>query len=226
MYQLIEEASQVLRTPPPEFDFENPKEDPKEIEKNMAEAMDRFGGIGLSANQVGLPYKMFVMKTADKGTVGFFNPKITRVSQDTDLLKEGCLSFPDIYLMIKRSKMIELEYQDSDGEKHSLVLEGMAARCVQHECDHLNGILFLQRASRLKLERALKARPKEQKKRLEYEKRAAIAKFIAERNEESQSGSEGSRKDSEEVSGESRDTRDNEDRVDNRPDDGRQSVNA
>lgn len=226
MYQLIEEASQVLRTPPPEFDFENPKEDPKEIEKNMAEAMDRFGGIGLSANQVGLPYKMFVMKTADKGTVGFFNPKITRVSQDTDLLKEGCLSFPDIYLMIKRSKMIELEYQDSDGEKHSLVLEGMAARCVQHECDHLNGILFLQRASRLKLERALKARPKEQKKRLEYEKRAAIAKFIAERNEESQSGSEESKRDSEEVSGESRDTRDNEDRVDNRPDDGRQSVNA
>lgn len=226
MYQLIEEASQVLRTPPPEFDFENPKEDPKEIEKNMAEAMDRFGGIGLSANQVGLPYKMFVMKTADKGTVGFFNPKITRVSQDTDLLKEGCLSFPDIYLMIKRSKMIELEYQDSDGETHSLVLEGMAARCVQHECDHLNGILFLQRASRLKLERALKARPKEQKKRLEYEKRVAIAKFIAERNEESQSGSEESGRDSEEVSGESRDTRDNEDRVDNRPDDGRQSVNA
>ena len=55
MLELIDEASRVLRTPPPEFDFENPPEDPKEIEKNMAEAMDRFGGIGLSANQVGLP---------------------------------------------------------------------------------------------------------------------------------------------------------------------------
>ena len=227
MYQLIEEASQVLRTPPPEFDFENPKEDPKEIEKNMAEAMDRFGGIGLSANQVGLPYKMFVMKTADKGTVGFFNPKITRVSQDTDLLKEGCLSFPDMYLMIKRSKMIELEYQDSDGEKHTLVLEGMAARCVQHECDHLNGILFLQRASRLKLERALKARPKERKKRLEYEKRAAIAKFIAERNEEAERGNEASESESkEEISSESRDTRDNENRVDDRSADDSKSVVA
>ena len=217
MYQLIEEASQVLRTPPPEFDFENPKEDPKEIEKNMAEAMDRFGGIGLSANQVGLPYKMFVMKTADKGTVGFFNPKITRVSQDTDLLKEGCLSFPDMYLMIKRSKMIELEYQDSDGEKHTLVLEGMAARCVQHECDHLNGILFLQRASRLKLERALKARPKERKKRLEYEKRAAIAKFIAERNEEASNG-DAEDKSENEVGTESRDSQHNEDGMDNRSD--------
>ena len=132
-----------------------------------------------------------------------------------------------MYLMIKRSKMIELEYQDSDGEKHTLVLEGMAARCVQHECDHLNGILFLQRASRLKLERALKARPKERKKRLEYEKRAAIAKFIAERNEEAERGNEASESESkEEISSESRDTRDNENRVDDRSADDSKSVVA
>tara|TARA_B100002019_G_scaffold279534_1_gene281518 strand:+ start:610 stop:1251 length:642 start_codon:yes stop_codon:yes gene_type:complete len=186
MLELIEEASKVLRTPPPEFDFENPKEDPKTIVENMAEAMEKYGGLGLSANQVGLPYKMFVMKTADKGTVGFFNPKITRVSQETDNLKEGCLSFPDIYLMIKRSKTIELEYQDEQGESHTLVLEGMAARCVQHECDHLNGILFIQRASRLKLERALKARPKERKKRIEYEQRMALARYFAEQKEKSE----------------------------------------
>jgi len=185
MLELIEEASKVLRTPPPEFDFENPKEDPKTIVENMAEAMEKYGGLGLSANQVGLPYKMFVMKTADKGIVGFFNPKITRVSQETDNLKEGCLSFPDIYLMIKRSKTIELEYQDEQGESHTLVLEGMAARCVQHECDHLNGILFLQRASRLKLERALKARPKERKKRIEYEQRMALARYFAEQRQNS-----------------------------------------
>ena len=186
MLELIEEASKVLRTPPPEFDFDNPKEDPKTIVENMAEAMEKYGGLGLSANQVGLPYRMFVMKTADKGTVGFFNPKITRVSQETDNLKEGCLSFPDIYLMIKRSKTIELEYQDEQGESHTLVLEGMAARCVQHECDHLNGILFIQRASRLKLERALKARPKERKKRIEYEQRMALARYFAEQKEKSE----------------------------------------
>ena len=160
MYDLVEEASKVLRNPTSEFDFENPPEDPKEIEKNLGEAMDRFGGIGLSANQLGLDYRVFVMKTADSGTKAFFNPEITKLSKETDLLKEGCLSFPDIYLMIKRSKVIEFDYTDSDGERRTLQLDGIGARCVQHELDHLNGIIFLQRASRLKIERALQARPK------------------------------------------------------------------
>lgn len=178
MYQLVEEASKVLRTPPELFDFEKDGDKAQEIADKMSEAMVKFGGIGLSANQVGLNYRMFVMKTEDKGIVPFFNPQLTKVSQDTDLLKEGCLSFPDIYLMIKRSTAIELKYQDVKGEEHTIMLEGLAARCVQHEIDHLNGILFLQRASRLKLERALKARPKEQAKRIEYEKRIAIARYL------------------------------------------------
>ena len=194
MYELIEEASKVLRTPPPVFDFENPKEDPKEIEKNMAEAMETFGGIGLSANQVGLPYRMFVMRTADSGIKAFFNPELTAVSQETDLMKEGCLSFPDLYLMIKRSKVVELKYQDAEGEEHTLQLDGIGARCVQHEIDHLNGIVFLQRASRLKIERALKARPKERDKRLKYERNQAIAKAIQDMQskKDSESSDEGS----------------------------------
>lgn len=183
MYQLVEEASKVLRHPPEIFDFENPPEDPKEIEKNMAEAMDKFGGLGLSANQVGLPYRMFVMRTQD-GTQAFFNPELTKVSQETDLLKEGCLSFPDIYLMIKRSKVVEMKYQDADGEEHITTLDGIGSRCVQHEIDHLNGILFLQRASTLKLERALKARPKEKKKRIEYERQQAFARALYEAQQE------------------------------------------
>ena len=185
MYQLIEEASQVLRTPPEIFDFENPAEPPEEIAKNMAEAMEKFGGLGLSANQVGLPYRMFVMRTMREGdqesTVEpYFNPELTRVSQETELMKEGCLSFPDLYLMIKRSKTVEFKYQDVEGKEHTVMLEGLGARCVQHEIDHLNGILFLQRASRLKLERAQKARVKEKKKRLEYEKRIALARYFQE----------------------------------------------
>ena len=185
MYQLIEEASQVLRTPPEVFDFENPPEDPKEIAENMSKAMDKFGGLGLSANQVGLPYRMFIMRTMHEGeeeatNVAYFNPELTRVSQETELMKEGCLSFPDLYLMIKRSKTVEFKYQDVEGKEHTVMLEGIGARCVQHEIDHLNGILFLQRASRLKLERAQKARVKERKKRLEYEKRVALARYFQE----------------------------------------------
>ena len=183
MYELVEEASQVLREPPPIFDFDNPPEDPKEIASKMAETMDKFGGLGLSANQCCLPYRMFVMRTMREGdeeaTIeSYFNPELVRVSQETDMMKEGCLSFPDIYLMIRRSKTIELKYQDASGESHQIMLEGLGARCVQHEMDHLNGIIFLQRASRLKIERALKARKKERKKRLDYEQRVAIAKHF------------------------------------------------
>ena len=177
MYQLIEEASKVLRTPPQLFNFEERK-DAEEIETALSEAMDRFGGIGLSANQVGLDARVFVMKSQDQGNVCFFNPEITKVSQETDLMKEGCLSFPDMYLMIKRAKMIELKYQNALGEDKVVTLEGLASRCVQHEVDHLNGIIFLQRASRLKLDRALKSRPKERARRIEYEKRQALAKYI------------------------------------------------
>ena len=173
MYKLVEEASKVLRTPPDEFDFNNPPEDPKVIEKNLGDLIEKWGGLGLSANQIGLPYRVFVMRTADKGTMAFFNPEIKRLSQETDLLREGCLSFPDIYLMIKRPKNIEFTFTDSSGEEQILMMDGMGARCAQHEIDHLNGILFLQRASQLKIERAIKARPKERRKRLDYERRQA-----------------------------------------------------
>ena len=183
MYELVEEASQVLREPPSVFDFENPPEDPKEIASKMAETMEKFGGLGLSANQCGLPYRMFVMRTMREGDEEpsiepYFNPELVRVSQETDMMKEGCLSFPDIYLMIRRSKTIELKYQDADGETHQIMLDGIGARCVQHEMDHLNGIIFLQRASRLKIERALKARKKERRKRLDYEQTVALAKHF------------------------------------------------
>ena len=178
MYELVEEATKVLREPTDEFDFKNPPEDPKEVEKNLSEAMERFGGLGLSANQLGLNYRVFVMRTADSGIKAFFNPEITKLSQETELMKEGCLSFPDIYLMIKRPKAIEFDYTDAEGEKHTLQLEGIGARCVQHECDHLNGIIFLQRASRFKIERALKARPKERQKRINYERRMEIVRQL------------------------------------------------
>jgi len=206
MYQLVEEASKVLRTPPELFDFEKDGDKAQEIADKMSEAMVKFGGIGLSANQVGLNARMFVMRTEDKGIVPFFNPELTKVSQDTDLMKEGCLSFPDIYLMIKRSTTIELKYQDVNGEEQVIMLDGLAARCVQHEIDHLNGVLFLQRASRLKLERALKARPKEQAKRIAYERRMAIARHLkkledekAKKNEQSEVPSSESEERSESV---------------------------
>tara|TARA_B100000287_G_scaffold319027_1_gene302833 strand:- start:1332 stop:1652 length:321 start_codon:yes stop_codon:yes gene_type:complete len=80
--------------------------------------------------------------------------------------------------MIKRPSAIELEYSDAENERHTIQLEGLGSRCVQHELDHLNGIIFLQRASKLKLERAIKARPKERRKRLDHEKRMEIVRRL------------------------------------------------
>jgi peptide deformylase len=178
MYELVEEASKVLRNPTDKFNFDEPQCDPKELVEGMRDAMLKHGGLGLSANQVGVDVSVFVMRTQDEGIVGFFNPVITQISQETEMMKEGCLSFPDIYIMLKRPKTIVFDYQTEEGETRSLKLEGMGARCVQHEIDHLNGIIFLQRASQLKIERALKSRPKERAKRLQYEQRRAIAEEI------------------------------------------------
>jgi len=188
MYQLVEEASKVLRTRPNDFDFET-REDAEEIESKLSETMEQYGGLGLSANQVGLDARVFVMRTQD-GIQAFFNPELTKVSQETDLMKEGCLSFPDIYLMIKRPKVCELRWSNAKGEENTQLFDGIGARCIQHELDHLNGILFLQRASKLKLERALKSRPKEKRKRLDYEKRQAYARFIQEQQEAQSNNSE------------------------------------
>ena len=170
MYELVKEASQVLREPPPEFDFKNPPEDPKEIEKNMAEAMEKFGGIGLSANQVGLPYKMFVMKTADKGTVGFFNGKITRASQETEMMKEGCLTFPFVFLSITRPRKVVVKYEDENGDLKEGHLDGMFSRIFQHEHDHTLGRTFVEGVSKMKLDRAHENAEKDMARMEKYRK--------------------------------------------------------
>ena len=190
MYELVEEAAQVLRNPTEKFDFDNPQTDPKELQAGLVETMEKYGGLGLSANQVGVDLSVFVMRTQDEGIVAFFNPEITQISQETEMMKEGCLSFPDIYIMLKRPKVVVMDYQTVEGEKRSIKLEGLGARCVQHEIDHLNGVIFLQRASQLKIERALKARPKERAKRLEYEQRRAIAEALRTQNAEKSADSE------------------------------------
>ena len=159
MYELVEEASKVLRTPPLKFDFENPSQDPKEVEEQLANAMENFGGIGLSANQVGLDVRCFVMRTQD-GAVCFFNPELTKVSQETDLLKEGCLSFPFLFLSIKRPKWCSVRYTDENGEEIEETLHGMSARIFMHENEHMNGYVFTDLVSKLKLERAEKSKQK------------------------------------------------------------------
>ncbi len=91
MYELVEEASKVLRNPTEKFNFDDPQCDPHELVDGLVETMEKYGGLGLSANQVGVDVSCFVMRTQDEGIVGFFNPEITQVSQETEMI-EGRMS--------------------------------------------------------------------------------------------------------------------------------------
>ena len=131
----------------------------QEVESAMIKFMLENNGIGLAANQVGIAKNFFVMgsKTIPGfEPLGIFNPKILECSEETELFKEGCLSYPNLWLSIKRPKEIVVEYQDSTGAIHTAKINGLMSRVFQHEFDHLNGICFVDRVSQMKLQLAMK----------------------------------------------------------------------
>ncbi len=150
----------ILKKTLPEFDFADPIMDPRHLEEQMIELMIQSNGIGLSANQVGLEARVFVMVTQNLKEVytpfALFNPKILEFSIEEELGEEGCLSFPDLFFKVKRPANILVEFFDRDNNKHIIKLEGIDSRCFQHELDHLNGICFTEKISKLKLDLALK----------------------------------------------------------------------
>jgi peptide deformylase len=161
MYQLVEESAKVLREPTQQFDFDNPIVDPVELREKLTETMYKGQGLGLSANQVGIPARAFVMRTAEKDdAVICINPTVRAWSKEKVLMEEGCLSFPGLFVSISRPATIEVEFYNEKGEKQEAKYAGITARCFQHELDHLDGILFIEHASRLKLERAQAKRTK------------------------------------------------------------------
>ena len=138
--------------------------DRKELSKVMYDNMAKYGGLGLSANQVGLPYRMFIMgghpQIEDGKVRSVFNPLINDVSPESINLKEGCLSFPFLFLSIKRPKWCSVRYTDENGEEIEETLHGMSARIFMHENEHMNGYVFTDLVSKLKLERAEKSKQK------------------------------------------------------------------
>lgn len=134
--------------------------DAEELEKTMCNFMLTNRGIGLAANQVGLAKRVFVI--GSENIEGFpkpfavFNPRIIEFSNEQEVDKEGCLSYPGLYLSVKRSSVIRVEYQDSKGNVHEAAMSGLIARCFQHEYDHLDGVCFVDKVSQLKLQLAMK----------------------------------------------------------------------
>ena len=137
----------------------------KEFADNMFETMKAYGGIGLSANQVGKPYRMFVMgdhTEIEKGKKWVcYNPNILKVSKETIRYKEGCLTFPFLFLDIERPQKIIAEYYDENLERKEEEMDDIVSRCFQHEFDHMNGIVCTEKVSKFKLDYAIKKRNKQ-----------------------------------------------------------------
>jgi peptide deformylase len=157
IYQLVNEKHPLLKQVLPEFDFSNPPINPNELASGLVETCKENKGYGLSANQCGLPYRVFVMGADEY--VAFFNPKILSFDDECHMV-EGCLSFPLLGLKITRPKNIEVEYTDFNGEKKQTRLTGISARVFLHELDHLNGITYLERAKPMALQLGIKKRKK------------------------------------------------------------------
>jgi peptide deformylase len=126
---------------------------------DMLETMYAAPGIGLAAIQVGEPVRVIVMDLAREGEEPaprhFVNPEILWVSEETAPYEEGCLSVPEIFDEVERPAQVRLRYQNYQGETIEEEAEGLYAVCIQHEMDHLNGVLFIDHLSRLKRDRAV-----------------------------------------------------------------------
>jgi peptide deformylase len=165
--QLIHFADQRMTTRPPAFDFEKDGDKAEELVDVLHKKMVEWDGAGLSANQIGLPYRAFVMGTKTE-KIAFFNPNVIGVSKEEIAMEEGCLSFPGFYLTLKRPVEVVMEWQNEKGETQSGKFQGVGARVVLHEYDHMEGINFTFHASRFKLKWEL---DKWKKKQLKLQRR-------------------------------------------------------
>lgn len=112
---------------------------------DMQEAMYYYNGIGLAAIQVGIPLRLFVADVPKSKQIVMINPKIVEFSSKTSLFDEGCLSIPGVLAEVERPATITVEYLDLDGKTKNLNARGLLATCIQHEFDHLDGLLFIDR---------------------------------------------------------------------------------
>ena len=135
-------------------------DDIRTLVADMFETMYEAPGIGLAAIQVGVPSRVIVMdlskREAEAEPRVFINPEITWSSEEQSLYEEGCLSIPDVHEDVERPARVKIRYLDLEGKPHEEDAEGLFSTCIQHEIDHLNGVLFIDHISKLKRERITK----------------------------------------------------------------------
>ena len=163
--EILTEPNKILRQVSLPIDKVT-KEDQKLMD-DMLETMYHANGIGLAAIQIGIPKRIIVMdiakKDEKKNPMYFVNPIIKNKNNDLSTYEEGCLSVPDQFAEIDRPATCEVEYLDYNGEKKILKATGLLATCIQHEMDHLEGILFIDYLSKLKKSMIIKKLSKQKK---------------------------------------------------------------
>ena len=139
----------------------------KKLINDLFETMYKFKGIGLAAVQVGILKRILVIdvstKDEKKNPLSFINPTIRKVSDETSIYEEGCLSIPETFIEIERPKICEVEYIDIDGKKRNLKCDGLLSTCLQHEINHLDGKLIIDHLSKLKKDMIIKKISKSKK---------------------------------------------------------------
>lgn len=162
VYKIIEDDYAELKKPTKAFDFADPVIKPTELFENLKETLVAHGGLGLSANQCGVNASVFIIgDSKSPGTIfAMFNPKIVDQSENLANIEEGCLSFPGLFMKIKRSTGVRARYADESGEVHTRAFSGMTARAILHECDHLQGEVFTSKANKFELTRGKTQRKK------------------------------------------------------------------
>jgi peptide deformylase len=138
----------------------------QEMKDNLIETMEHYNGIGLSANQCGVMERVFVMYSdvKEREIIACFNPKIVTESDEEIFMDEGCLTYPGLWLKVKRPDGIEVTYEDKNGEKQEKAMFGLEGRIFQHEYDHMIGTNFTKKVSKLRLDMARKRQKKQAKK--------------------------------------------------------------
>ena len=126
----------------------------KKLINDLFDTMYNSNGIGLAAVQVGILKRVLVVdvsnKDEEKNPIALINPVIKKLSDDTSVYEEGCLSIPETFIEIERPKICEVEYIDEKGEKKNLKCDGLLSTCIQHEINHLDGKLIIDHLSKLK----------------------------------------------------------------------------
>jgi len=177
LYELVPPHAKVLWERTQEFDFNRPPINPSQLATSLLHTMADKGGLGLSANQVGLPYRVFVMGHGNTFYC-FFNPEIIESVGENDSIQEGCLTYPNLFLKVKRASRVKVRWRDETNREREQTFDGFTARIIQHEMDHLNGTCFTKRVPAIKLQRA--------KERIKIHKRRARDAAKLERFEKAQ----------------------------------------